>query len=72
MLQYCHKGFMHAVRFVHVWSRQFTQHQDSFFLKYSPYSFSYQPPASSTFLSEQISHQQPANRTNQPSATNQQ
>jgi hypothetical protein len=43
-----------------------------FFLNTRPIRLAYQPPGSSTFLSEQISHQQPANRTNQPSATNKQ
>jgi hypothetical protein len=34
------------------------QHRD-----FDPVRLAYQPPASSTFLSEQISHQQPASST---------
>jgi hypothetical protein len=35
-------------------------------INFRPVRLAYQPPTSSTLLSEQTSHQQPDNRTNQP------
>jgi hypothetical protein len=53
----------YAERFLFSWLDYQPPVINSIFSNIRPVRLAYQPPASGTFLSEQISHQQPANST---------